>query len=801
MLKIFLQLGRNGDEILLLPLLKHIADTDGEKPVVIVSKQYASVFDGVSYVQPDVLDVDWFNGFQEANRYAWSKYGQVCVTQQCAPNMPTVKTVPTFGEAMWGDAMCLSLYGKLPMVFDRRDRKREERLLSRFTHHKPILLYNFTGVSSPFPYQREVYATMTRYGRDFLLVDIGKIKAERIYDLLALYDVAAGLVTIDTATLHLAAASKVPMFAYTVDGWNSAVPQGNNCKHNIKYSMATRQLTTLRDFIGGLSRGIQLSKNVSVRGKREREIIVRRTAAIGDALCATVVASRLKEIGCKVIFQCHGDIHPVIRRCPDIAEVRIPQSGPPTINLDGAYERHQGRKHLHFHEMFYRAANLQLQRQRLEMGVPMNCRPRMVLKPEDFVKDQDKFEGYPKPWVFIVPRSDSWIVRTIPDSVWDEAVRKMSGTKFWLGRHPAPKIDGLVDLECRNIEDLIIWLAKADLLVTPDTGPMHIAAALGIPVIAITQSSRPELHLNDQNDFSTIEPALDCLGCMEHVCPKNKHVPPCQHVIPNAIADEVNRRIAAQEHDWISAIVPIYQPNPKVLNRCLECLLPQVNEIIVASEAKSIIPTGVISNPKIRFVKTKRSGIGFSGNANHGARNSRGKWLLFCNDDAFLDPEAVKRMRDVAQDDTGIVSNLLRYPDGTIYHAGKTREKGVRGWGHIDHKKRVPTFKEVTELENCCGCVVLTPRKVFYDAGCYDEEMKIFAQDDAYALSVRRLGYKVLFNPHSTGVHQEHASVSKLGNMGIHVADANRVFGRKWGGYLDHNSDRIPGNFDYLHSQ
>jgi len=794
--KVFLTLGRTGDLILQLPFLKHLRDSTEEKPVVVVSRQYAPVLEGVSYVDADILDVDWYDGFQQAHAYAQSKYGEVCVTQCHAPNMTNGRLCATFGQAIWVDAGFPDSYGKFPTVFDRRNNAREERLMSRFQQSKPLLLYNFTGISSPFPHTRTIYGLLTRCSRDFSLIDIGKVHAERIFDLLALYDAAAGLITIDTATLHLAAASKVPMLAYTVDGWNSAVPQGDNCRMKIPYSHAIRQLNAVRDFVNSLPRENKMPPNLLTKVKPPRDIVVRRTAAIGDVLCSTVVAARLKELGYRPIFQCHNDIHCVLRRCPDVAEVR-PCNTPTMVNLDGAYEKHGGRKQLHFHDMFYRSATMQLQRQRIDLGQPYNCRPKLILHPDEVTQDRAQFEKHSRPWIFIVPRSDSFNVRTYPDYAWTQAAEKMVGTKFWLGRHNAPP-GPFVDLQCRHLDNLIVWIAKADLVVTVDTGPMHVAAALGVPVIALTQSSRPELHLNDQNDFQTIEPKLDCLGCMEHICPKNRNVPPCWNISPDIIAQAVNYRIAAQSNDWISAIVPIYQPNVQVLNRCLACLLPQVNEIIVAAEAKSVIPLGIMQNPKIRVAKTKRSGIGFSGNANLGARSSVGKWLLFCNDDAFLDDGAVQKMRDVTKPDTGIVSNLLRYPDGTIYHAGKVRSPGMRGWGHIDHKHRDHTFRDVTELENCCGCVVLTPRKVFYDAGCYDEEMKIFAQDDAYALSVRKLGYRILFTPFSTGTHQEHASVSKLGNIGAYVQDANRVFERKFGRYFTHNINRVPGNFDYL---
>ena len=92
---------------------------------------------------------------------------------------------------------------------------------------------------------------------------------------------------------------------------------------------------------------------------------------------------------------------------------------------------------------------------------------------------------YPRPWVFICPRSESYPHRQVPTRR-GLILRPGQGTKFWLGLHPAPP--GIVDLAVRHVDNLIIWLSAADLLISVDTGPMHIGAALGIPIVAILQS-------------------------------------------------------------------------------------------------------------------------------------------------------------------------------------------------------------------------------------------------------------------------------------------------------------------------
>lgn len=525
-------------------------------------------------------------------------------------------------------------------------------------------------------------------------------------------------------------------------------------------------------------------------------LIVRRTAAIGDSLCATVVADRLIQTGFEVYWQTHPANHCVIRRHPLISGVSNPD-GFADVNLDGAYENDPNRRYKHFHQMFFEVAQQQLSRYGVLLGSPRNCKPHLFLPEVDKIAMRKRFVTWPRPWVFICPRSESYNVRQVPDGIWHEAAKHIAGTKFWLGRHPAPP--GIVDMKCQHFDNVISYLSIADVLVSVDTGPMHVAAALGRPIVAIAQSSSPQLHLSDQCDYITIAPPLDCLNCQQNVCPKVAQMPPCQNIDPGLIAAAVNARWRPESTEDVSALISIHRPDVQTLNNCLEALLGQVQEIIVASDQAGHVPEGARKDPKIRYVSSYQNNIGYGRKINFAARHSHGRYLLTINDDCFLAADGVERMLDVMRKDPqiGAVSNLLYYPDGTIYHSGKVRSPGVRGWGHANHRQRHPFFSEPTEQENTCGCCLLLRRKAFYEIDGFDEDFFLFSEDDDLCLRLRRAGWRIWFTPHSTGVHLEHQSVKKTGEIQSIVQQANAIFDRKWRGYLDHNLNRIPGNFDY----
>ena len=278
----FIILGRYGDIIQLLPAFQAVHDRTGLKPVVITSTEYATVLDGVSYVQPFPVHWNWWEGVPAARQLAAEQFGGGIVCQWWADEPfkwqkqayaqllgdgsvvlqshgrewgVDIGAVPNYGTSMWTRAgFSPEEMKNLPLVFDRRDAHRESVLVKSNTHpnpamRRPMLLVSFTGHSSPFAPVPEVMRVVDEFKGRFNVVDLGRMRAQRIYDLLGLMDAAVGMVTSDTATMHLAAAGNIEYVGYTVDGWTSSVPKGR-CVVEIKYSQALDRLNELRAVLG-----------------------------------------------------------------------------------------------------------------------------------------------------------------------------------------------------------------------------------------------------------------------------------------------------------------------------------------------------------------------------------------------------------------------------------------------------------------------------------------------------------------------------------------------------------------------
>lgn len=517
------------------------------------------------------------------------------------------------------------------------------------------------------------------------------------------------------------------------------------------------------------------------KAESDKTIHVQRTASIGDVISASVVVDKLIEKGFKVIYHCDP-------------ACSIPLAGKyalalpiekPDINLDGAYENHPDCKQKHRNHIFIDVANQQLQ----SRGVRLDY---ANAAPEIPKQNTCTLQGA-RPFIVVAPRSNSFVNKTVTADVWSEAAVRGSGTWFWSGTDPAPA--GFVDLKCRTIPDLMSAIASADVMVSVDTGPLHIAAAMKVPIVAIEQSVSVEIGISDQRDFSTISPALGCINCQQHKCPINEHTPPCGKLSVEELVALVQSKWQATNGSTVSAIIPIYKPNVERLNKCLTHVLPQVDEIVISVDGDGAIPAGVVQSQRIKWIQNptgQRQGFGKT--VNRAARQSSGRFLLMLNDDVYLKPDAVAKLKASMDEKTAIVAGRLWYPDGTIQHGGGYRNPGDVGWGHLDVKKRVPTIRKRTELEFVTLAAGLIRREAFYQVSGFNEKFDSYCEDGTLCLEVRRKGWKVVFEPSSEGIHDESQTT---GPMKKELGKASyAIFREMWKWYFDKNRENMLGTFD-----
>jgi hypothetical protein len=218
-------LGRYGDICNALPIASSLGN-----PKFFVSREFASILEGVSYVQPMVWDCD----YKELPRAIQRLQGHDAIFCQAYKHPDQRRLTDSYQKEAWRIAGWLEKFGTLPLVFDRRSKDREEALARKHCVTERTILVAGKGVSSPF--KLDLWEGMKGVPN---IVNLSAIRAERIYDIIGLIERAKLLVTIDTAPLHFAKATKTKVVALINDGWFGSVPPENSIA--IRYADATPQ--------------------------------------------------------------------------------------------------------------------------------------------------------------------------------------------------------------------------------------------------------------------------------------------------------------------------------------------------------------------------------------------------------------------------------------------------------------------------------------------------------------------------------------------------------------------------------
>jgi hypothetical protein len=218
---VYLQGGRCGDILNVIPLCWRDHEA-GFRSLVMVNEAYAPIFDGIGYA--DVIPFaekfeDVIGVWPKAEAAAKEHGARLVCTQIYGDKMATAETCSSFMRESWAQVPGAPAWGTLPLIFDKRDRKREAvvgRILLQNSTGKPYVVCCTSGTSSPFPGNRELMRELRRkLGKEFDFVDVSAFIAHRFYDLLGVMEGAHCILSVDSGLLHLAhACPKVPVVAF-----------------------------------------------------------------------------------------------------------------------------------------------------------------------------------------------------------------------------------------------------------------------------------------------------------------------------------------------------------------------------------------------------------------------------------------------------------------------------------------------------------------------------------------------------------------------------------------------------------
>lgn len=253
----------------------------------------------------------------------------------------------------------------------------------------------------------------------------------------------------------------------------------------------------------------------------------------------------------------------------------------------------------------------------------------------------------------------------------------------------------------------------------------------------------------------------------------------------------VHEKIIFSEVDnpIVSIIIPVYNQY-KFTYCCLKSIYENTKDIeyeIIVADDVSNDETKKISNyiTNIKVIRNEKN-LGFLLNCNNAAKEAKGKYILFLNNDTNVQRDWLKYLIDLIESDKkiGMVGSKLVYQDGRLQEAGGIIWNDASGWnyGRLDDSEKFE-YNYVKEVDYISGASIMIRRDLWKAIGGFDERyVPAYFEDADLAFEVRKRGFKVVYQPKSIVVHFEGISNGKDENNGVKMYQVkNREkFLKKW---------------------
>ncbi len=214
------------------------------------------------------------------------------------------------------------------------------------------------------------------------------------------------------------------------------------------------------------------------------------------------------------------------------------------------------------------------------------------------------------------------------------------------------------------------------------------------------------------------------------------------------------------------------------LKACVKSLENQEgvqSEIIVIDNDSNDGSVDFLKEQEFKTILSEKN-LGYGAAVNRAAREAEGEYLFILNPDTELPPASLETIYKYAQDnpDVGLVSPVLRYPDGRFQLSARKFPKrrdfllgrgsplfllgltGEKEAGYI-----APDGDEAMDVPAVSATALFVKSELFQKIGRCDERFFLYLEDLDLCRSVRNMGFKIVLLPSVTVFHSWRKSSRK----------------------------------------
>ena len=254
--------------------------------------------------------------------------------------------------------------------------------------------------------------------------------------------------------------------------------------------------------------------------------------------------------------------------------------------------------------------------------------------------------------------------------------------------------------------------------------------------------------------------------------------------------------------EW-AAVVVNYEAGPLLL-ACVESLLTDTSagapEVVVVDNGSRDGSVDAVrrARPAVRVVEPGAN-LGYAAAANRGSAATSAPVVAVCNPDLELRPGSASALlgRLAAEPDLAAVGPALRNPDGSLYPSARAHASSTDALGHAllgrvwprnrftrRYRQLDADWDHPRDVDWVSGALVFLRRAAVDSVGGWDERYFMYMEDVDLCWRLRRIGWRVAYDPGGEAVHVQGASTEGRPYRMIveHHRSVYRFAARRWHG-------------------